>query len=113
MNEQRIKECVTAIIMLFPDEYVNKVNVLSINNLEDNAYFIRVELHFAKDCDEMTIPVIYYDDAEWVFTPVDWQGWLPVEPEDIDRIEWMINTTGTKALNLNGLPRVPFWVNTY
>lgn len=85
------------------EESVKSVEIKNQQELHDNATFIVADL----DCGKygiFTIPVIHYEGEDWVFTPNDWQSWVPTTPEEIDSIDWYANALGKEGINLNGLP---------
>lgn len=96
------------------EENLQSVTINSEKELNDNATFIVATLHFNDGLDvaetEMTVPFVHYAGQDWIFTPWDWQGWLPETPEDVDRIEWCVDDSDVQALMFNGLPMLAPWV---
>ena len=74
-----------------------------------NAVFVRAKLIFPEGMEvalsePRIVPFVWYEGTNWIFTPWDWQGELPVTAEDIDRINWRVNDTSNEGLIFNGLP---------
>lgn len=49
---------------------------------------------------------IMEETEDFIFTPWDWQGWMPGTPDEIDQAEWRVNATKQLAVNMDGLPRI-------
>ena len=54
----------------------------------------------------MSVPFIWYEGDDFIFTPRDWQACNPLEADAIEGIPWRINDTEIPAIILNGLPRL-------
>lgn len=80
------------------DELTNSATFLVANLTFDNGY-------------TMTVPFVYYPDNDWIFTPCDWQGWLPMSADDIDKIGWRVNDTDTEGVMFDGLPMLAPWID--
>ena len=81
-------------------EIINEVEV-------GDGLFITAQLNYPDE--QMTVPFVYFEGSEWIFTPSDWQGVLPQTPEDIDTITWRVNNTEQEGIILDGLPRLAPW----
>lgn len=84
------------------EENLESVKVKKEFQLGNNAVMLVCVLDYPEF--SMTVPVIYYEGKDWIFTPCDWQSVLPETPEEIGNIDWRINDTETEAVIFNGLP---------
>ena len=100
------------------EEGLEGVEIISQENVgEDmgvNAVFVRAKLIFPEGMEvalsePRIVPFIWYEGNNWIFTPWDWQGWLPETAEDIDRINWRVNDTSNEGIIYNGLPMLAPW----
>ena len=90
-------------------ESVKNVEILSQSKLPNNATFIFAHLIYEDD-DWQEIPFVYYEGQNWIFTPQDWQGWLPSDPEEIAEINWRVDNTEIFAVMFDGIPMLNPWV---
>lgn len=86
---------------------LKQVQIVSQTELKNDATFIIADLGY--DGETMRVPFIHYAGNNWLFTPWDWQGWLPSDPSEIEKIDWMVNDTGIEALMFDGLPCLAPW----
>lgn len=62
------------------------------------------------DLEDITVPMIFWQDTGTIFCPKDWQS-LPPEfaPDDVETVDWVELQTGSPAVLYDGLPRIaPF-----
>lgn len=95
-----------AIIQAFEDKLCD-LHIIQIWDINDDADFILAKLEYEDD--DYTIPFIHYKGKDWVFTPWDWQSYLPQSPDEIEDIKWRVNGTEIEGIMIDGLPRVLFW----
>ncbi len=91
------------------DEDVESIEITSIENIPGNGEHIIARLHYPDG--DMDLPVIHYAGKDWVFTPLDWQGWLPFKKDEISETKWRVNNTGTEAEMYNGYPVLAPWTD--
>lgn len=84
------------------------VEILRDEELRYDASFIVAKLIY-ENGDTMIVPFIHYPGNDWIFTPCDWQGKLPMMADEIDTIDWRVNDTDTEALIFDGLPMLAPW----
>ena len=101
--------CEELLSLLDFEENLESVEIKSQIQLAHDATFIVAELEFNPEM-VMQVPFIHYSGQDWIFTPYDWQGWLPENEEDIDRIDWRVNDTDTEGIMFDGLPMLAPWV---
>lgn len=89
------------------EKALQAVEILSQTDLGNGATFIVAKLHYSDDF--MTVSFVHYDGKEWIFTPQDWQEWMPETPEEITEINWRIDDTETYAVLLDGVPALTPW----
>jgi DNA-binding XRE family transcriptional regulator len=85
------------------------VKIIKTFAINDEADFIVAELMFEDD--EMVVSFIHYRGKEWLFTPQDWQGYMPESPDEIGEIKWRVNNTEQEGILFNGVPRLAPWEN--
>lgn len=85
-------------------EGLESATILKEVALNEGATFAVVDLNINRE--SFTIPVIHYEGDDTIFTPCDWQGYVPTEPDEIEEIEWRVNDTSHTAIMLGGLPRI-------
>ena len=86
------------------EEPLKSVEIISEYDCADTATFIVARLQYPDET--LTVPFVHYAGQDWLFTPCDWQSWVPTAPEDIDKIIWRVDDTETEGIMLNGLPRL-------
>jgi len=89
-------------------ENLDSVEILSEIECNYNATFIVAMLTY-DDNSTMTIPFIHYEGEDWIFTPYDWQGFLPYSTDEIGQITWRVNDTEHEAIIFDGLPMLAPW----
>lgn len=87
------------------EQGLESVRIISDTEVEPFAHHIVAELRYGDDY-PLTLPFIWYEAEDWLFTPWDWQGYPSTSPDDIEDIDWRVNDTRDKAIILNGLPRL-------
>lgn len=83
---------------------LKSAEIVEESEVKDGATFAIVNLDI--DGDTWTVPAVHYEGEDFIFTPWDWQGWMPGTPEEIDQAEWRVNATKQLAVNMDGLPRI-------
>ena len=88
---------------------LESVRILGTETLARDAIFIRAELGYP-DFD-MIVPFVWYEGKDWLFAPRDWQSaeWLRTSDE-IDQIDWYVNTTDIEGIIYEGIPMLAPWV---
>lgn len=86
------------------EENLIAVRILSDTEVEEKAHHIVAELKY-KDI-VITIPLIWYEGEDYIFTPWDWRDYNPLEADAIEDIQWRLNGTEKSCIILNGLPRL-------
>lgn len=87
------------------EENLIAVRILSDTEIEEKAHHIAAELKY-NDGNVMTVPFIWYEGDDYIFTPWDWQDCNPLEADAIEDIQWRLNGTEKSCVILNGLPRL-------
>lgn len=100
MTQRQLDDIILFSFKEIPDDF----DILEQIKIHDGATFIIVSLRYSDDT--MTVPFVYYEDSDLLFTPCDWQGNLPTTPEEIENISWRVNDSKVEAFILNGLPRL-------
>lgn len=54
---------------------LKSAEIMEETEVKDGATFAIVNLDI--DGDTWTIPVVHYEGEDFIFTPWDWQGWMP------------------------------------
>lgn len=89
------------------DEGLESIDIVSSTPIPNDGEFISAILHY--DDHDHNLVIIHYEGQDWVFTPKDWQSWLPETVEEIADIEWRVNDTDQMAIMFNGYPALsPF-----
>lgn len=96
MNNELLK------IRLSFEPDLNTVEIIDCIELDPGTYFIRATLGYPDQ--EMIVAFVYYQSDDILFTPWDWQGDMPESPEEIENIEWRVDNSTIRGINLNGLP---------
>lgn len=88
---------------------LKSVNINSQSQLGHDALFVVAELTCSDG--DMAVPFVYYAGQDWIFTPYDWQGWLPSTAEDIAETRWRVDDTEVMAVIYDGLPKLAPWAS--
>lgn len=83
------------------------VEIIQMWDINDDADFILAKLEYEDD--DYTVPIIHIRGKEWVFTPRDWQGYMPTNPDEIEEVQWRVNNTETEGIIIDGMPRIISW----
>lgn len=81
------------------------LDIISDTKIEEKAHHIVAELKY-NDGNVMSVPFIWYEGEDFIFTPWDWQDYNPLEAAAIEDIRWRVNDTEIEGVMLNGLPRL-------
>lgn len=90
------------------EQDLQSVAITNEEPLKNGAHFVVAVLTFRDDT--MTVPFVYYAGEDWIFTPWDWQSWLPSTPEEIAEIKWRVDDTETEGVIFDGQPMLAPWV---
>lgn len=85
------------------EEGLEDVYILAKEELKNGATFYLCSLIYAGG-KEMNVSFVHYDGQDWIFTPCDWQGFMPIYADDIEKIDWRVNDTDHKGMMFAGLP---------
>lgn len=83
------------------------LQIIQMWDINDDADFILAKLEYEDD--DIIVPLIHIRGEEWVFTPWDWQGYIPKSPDEIEQTEWRVNNTETECVMIDGMPRIISW----
>ena len=92
-------------IMKSLDENIVSLDIISDTEIEEKVHHIVAELKY-NDGNVMSVPFIWYEGEDFIFTPWDWQDYNPLEADAIEDIRWRVNATEKEGVMLNGLPRL-------
>lgn len=81
------------------------VEINKMENLEDEKMIV---VWFDAIYEDETMPLVFIvpTNEDYVITPWDWQGYMPENLDEIEEIDWRINTSGRRAIMFCGLPRI-------
>ena len=106
MTNEKMKD----LLVNFGEKTISDVSIVREEELREHVmmYFCDVICEKEKDGyvpSFQALPILVYPD-ETVFTLWDWQGAYPKNGSEVADFDWQLETTGTKAIILYGLPRV-------
>ena len=81
------------------------LDIISDTLIEEKVHHIVAELKY-NDGIVISVPLIWYEGEDFIFTPWDWQDCNPLEADAIEDIRWRVNDTEKEGVMLNGLPRL-------
>jgi len=106
MKNEKMKD----LLVNFGEKTISDVSIVREEELREHVmmYFCDVICEKEKDGyvpSFQALPILVYPDGT-VFTLWDWQGDYPANGSEVADFDWQLETTGTKAIILDGLPRV-------
>lgn len=89
------------------DGNIESVEIESLVEMAHDGEFITGCLHYPDG--DIRLALIHYKGKDWLFTPNDWQSWMPESIDEIGEIEWRVNDTTQMAIIYDGQPALsPF-----
>lgn len=94
-------------------EYLLDAEIISESNLDNDATFVIAKISFepGMEIEDMIIPFVYYPGSDILFSPCDWQGELPKNPDEISKCEWRLDVSEVEAVMFDGLPMLTPWTD--
>lgn len=87
------------------DRNLESVEIESIVEMAHDREFITAILHYPDG--DIRLALIHYKGKDWLFTPNDWQSWMPESIDEIGEIKWRVNDTTQTAVIYEGQPVLP------
>lgn len=106
MTNEELKD----LLVNFGNGNISDVSIVREEELKEHVIMCFCDVIYEEESDGyvpsfQALPILVYPDGT-VFTLWDWQGTYPENGSEVADFDWQLETTGTKAIILDGLPRV-------